>query len=58
MRRKTLVNNLTAGLSLSREQAVQAVEEAGLSAGARAEELSIRELCALADRVHALRARA
>lgn len=58
MRRKTLLNNLTAGLSLSREQAARAIEGAGLRAGARAEELSIRELCALADCVHALRAQA
>lgn len=58
MRRKTLLNNLTAGLSLSREQAAQVIDEAGLRAGTRAEELSISELCALSDRVHALRARA
>lgn len=58
MRRKTLLNNLTAGLALTREQAAQAIEEAGLSPAVRGEELSIRMLCALSDRIHDLRDRA
>ena len=58
MRRKTLLNNLTAGMALSREQAAQALDGAGLRQSARAEELSMGELCALADEVHTLRAKA
>ena len=52
MRRKTLLNNLTAGLSLTREQAAQAIAAAGLEEGVRGEALSIGQLCALADRIH------
>ena len=58
MRRKTLLNNLTAGLALSREQAAQALDAAGLRMSTRAEELSMGELCALADAVHTLRIQA
>ena len=52
MRRKTLLNNLTAGLLLTREQAAQAIAAAGLEEGVRGEALSIGQLCALADRIH------
>lgn len=52
MRRKMLLNNLTAGLSLTREQAAQAIAAAGLEEGVRGEALSIGQLCALADRIH------
>lgn len=51
MRRKTLVNNLVAGFSLSREEAAAMLEETGLRAQARAEELSIGDFCALSDRL-------
>ena len=44
MRRKTLANNLTAGMSLSREEAVRVIESAGLDARVRGEVLTIDEL--------------
>lgn len=53
MRRKTLVNNLVSGFSLSREEATSLLEEAGIRAQARAEELSIEAFCALSDRLAA-----
>ena len=49
MRRKTLVNNLIASFPISRQQAATALEEAGLGAQCRAEELSIAQFCLLAD---------
>jgi len=49
MRRKTLVNNLSAYLSLPRERALQAVEACGLSANVRGEQLSIEQMCQLSD---------
>lgn len=49
MRRKTLVNNLQGAFALTREQAVAAVEDAGLDARVRGEALSMQELCAVAD---------
>ncbi|MED9822575.1 MAG: 16S rRNA (adenine(1518)-N(6)/adenine(1519)-N(6))-dimethyltransferase RsmA [Christensenellales bacterium] len=51
MRRKTLVNNLTACFALERSQAAEAIEAAGLDAQCRAESLSIEQLCALCDQV-------
>lgn len=51
MRRKTLVNNLTACFPLERLQAAEAIEAAGLEAQCRAESLSIEQLCALCDQV-------
>ncbi len=47
MRRKTLLNNLVSGFSLSREQASACLENAGLSAQVRAEELSLEDFAAL-----------
>lgn len=47
MRRKTLVNNLMSAFPVSREAAAQLVDQAGLSAQARAEELSIESFCLL-----------
>lgn len=55
MRRKTLVNNLVSGFSLSREEAATLLEEAGIRTQARAEELSIEAFCALSDRLAAKR---
>jgi len=49
MRRKTLVNNLTACFSIGREQATAAIEAAGLHAQCRAESLSVEMFCRLAD---------
>lgn len=49
MRRKTLVNNLMSCFSLSRAQAAEALERAGLDPQCRAETLSIEQLCRLSD---------
>lgn len=51
MRRKTLANNLVTCFPISREQAVAAIEAAGLGAQCRAESLSIEQLCLLADQL-------
>ncbi len=44
MRRKTLANNLSSGYSLSRDQAMEVLEKAGLDAKVRGEALSIDQL--------------
>lgn len=49
MRRKTLVNNLIASFSISREQAADVMEAAGIGARCRAEALSIAQFCQLSD---------
>jgi len=49
MRRKTLVNNLMAGFSLSREIASACLEGVGLSAQIRAEALTIQQFAQLAN---------
>ena len=49
MRRKTLVNNLMAAFALSREDATQVVENAGLPAQVRAEALNIEQFAHLAN---------
>ncbi|MDE6551081.1 MAG: 16S rRNA (adenine(1518)-N(6)/adenine(1519)-N(6))-dimethyltransferase RsmA [Clostridia bacterium] len=48
MRRKTLVNNLMSGLSLSRESAVRVIEGIGLDARVRGETLSVEQFVRLA----------
>ena len=48
MRRKTLLNNLVSGFSLTREQAAACLVAANLSAQARAEELSLEDFAGLA----------
>ena len=48
MRRKTLLNNLISGFSLSREEACLCLEKAGLPAQIRAEMLAIEDFCRLA----------
>lgn len=48
-RRKTLLNSLSAGLSLPKQSIQQALEQAGVSAVARAEDLSLAEWLALAS---------
>ena len=49
MRRKTLVNNLTAGTGLSREKAVQILCAMGLDERVRGERLSTEQFIALTD---------
>lgn len=48
MRRKTLLNCLSAGLSLSKEQAAAGLEKANVPAHARAEQLSMEQFAAIA----------
>lgn len=54
MRRKTLLNNLVSGFSLSREQAAACLESSGLSLQARAEELSLADFARLSKQLQAL----
>lgn len=49
MRRKTLVNNLVSAFPFDRTEATRLIEAAGLSAQARAEELSIESFCELSN---------
>ncbi len=49
MRRKTLVNNLTTGLSLSRTDALRALENAGLDGRVRGETLTLADFKRLAE---------
>ena len=51
MRRKTLVNNLIATFSLTRDEAQGCLEACGIGLQARAESLSIQVLCALSNEV-------
>lgn len=51
MRRKTLVNNLTAAFGLSREQALELLEAVRIPAQARGEALSLEELGRIADQM-------
>lgn len=55
MRRKTLVNNLTAGFALGREDAASALEAAGIARTARGEALSMEAFARLADALFARR---
>lgn len=50
-RRKTLVNSLSAGLGIEKGRVAAAVSGCGLSPNARAEELTLRDFAALADRL-------
>ena len=51
MRRKTLANNLVSCFPISRDQAVAAIESAGLGAQCRAESLTIEQFCTLSDQL-------
>lgn len=51
MRRKTLVNNLVSCFPIIRDQAVAAIEAAGLGAQCRAESLTIEQFCTLSDQL-------
>lgn len=48
-RRKTVANSVAAGLSVQKTAVMQAMEQAGISATARAEELSLDQLCSLSN---------
>ena len=52
MRRKTLMNNLVSSFSLSREQAGEYLEKAGIPLQARAEELSLEQFCMLSRQLN------
>lgn len=54
MRRKTLVNNLMATFSMTRDAAVSCVEAAGLAQQVRAEALNMEQFSALADVIFAM----
>ena len=54
MRRKTLVNNLMSACALSRQQACDVVQQAGLPQQVRAEQLSIEQLCMLSNLICAM----
>ncbi|HEY0787410.1 MAG TPA: 16S rRNA (adenine(1518)-N(6)/adenine(1519)-N(6))-dimethyltransferase, partial [Thermoanaerobaculia bacterium] len=58
MRRKTLVNNLVAGLDVDRAQAVDLLEASGIDAAARAETLDLASFDRLASVIAARRVRA
>lgn len=49
MRRKTLLNNLCASFSVSREQAAEWLENAGLDGKIRGEALTLEQIAALSD---------
>lgn len=49
MRRKTLVNNLSANYAISKEDAARIIEKAGITVTARAEELSLSDFEKLAE---------
>ena len=51
MRRKTLANNMAAGLGLTRSQAEDCLEKAGLRRDIRGEALTIEQFAALADAI-------
>ena len=53
-RRKTLMNSLTSGVALSKAQLAQALEQSGIKATARAEELTLEDFCRLSDQIGAL----
>ena len=53
-RRKTLMNSLTSGVALSKAQLAQALEQSGIKATARAEELTLEDFCRLSDQIGSL----
>ena len=48
-RRKTVLNSTAAGLSLGKEQVAAALQSAGISPSARAEQLTMEQLAALSN---------
>ncbi|NLZ25650.1 MAG: 16S rRNA (adenine(1518)-N(6)/adenine(1519)-N(6))-dimethyltransferase RsmA [Clostridiales bacterium] len=51
MRRKTLLNNLTAGLSLTRDEAKECILSCGFSENVRGEELSLEDYFKLSEKI-------
>jgi len=51
-RRKTIPNSISSGLGMSKEEITNAVVEVGLKPTARAEELNMEELAALANKLY------
>jgi len=51
-RRKTISNSISSGLGMSKEEITNAVVEVGLKPTARAEELNMEELAALANKLY------
>lgn len=56
-RRKTVVNSVSATLSLNKQELTSALEEKGISPLARAEALTMDDLCALSEAVFSLKNR-
>ena len=52
MKRKTLVNNLSAGYGMSKDEACRLLTSVGADVRARAEELSCRKFVELADALY------
>ena len=52
MKRKTLVNNLSAGYGMSKDEACRLLTSVGVDVRARAEELSCRKFVELADALY------
>ena len=50
-RRKTVLNSVSAGLGLEKKEVLAALERAGISPNARAEQLSIKQLAELSNRL-------
>lgn len=50
-RRKTVLNSVSAGLSLAKEQVAAALERSGIAANARAEQLTMEQLAALSNEI-------
>ena len=55
MRRKTMLNNLCAAFSMTREQAGAALEAAGLPASVRGEALTQEQMAALANAIYRMK---
>lgn len=55
MKRKTLVNNLSAGYGMNKESAAKLLESIGFDPRVRAEELSITKFVELADEIYRIR---
>ena len=51
MRRKTAANNLIASMGLTRGQAEGCLSDCGIDLQARAQTLSLRDLCMLSNRI-------
>ncbi len=54
-RRKTMVNSLNAGMSIPKETVAAALEQCGLSATARIEQLNLEQLANLANTLYAMK---